>query len=130
MSLILDTSILIEIERRNIELINILKKYSEIYPGPPKITFISYFEFLNGLKNKNIKNKDKSILFIEKFTMLNITKRTAEILSDLKYNNETKGISLPLADLLIASQTIENKDVLITRDKDFESIENLKVIII
>ena len=68
--------------------------------------------------------------FIEKFPFLNIKKETARILSDLKYNYEKKGITLPLADLLIAAQTIENNMTLVTMDKGFERIEELKKIII
>ena len=51
-------------------------------------------------------------------------------MADLKYKYEKKGIVVPLADLIIASIAIENNAVLVTSDKDFEKIEELKKIII
>ncbi len=129
MILVFDTSILIELERKNNQIINKLKELVKIYPAPAQISFMSYFEFYDGLIEKNIKNKNKSLEFINKFEVIQTTKRTAEILSDLKQRCTKQGISLPLADLLIASQAIEKNFILITRDSDFNKIEELNKII-
>ncbi|MBI4163797.1 MAG: PIN domain-containing protein, partial [Candidatus Aenigmarchaeota archaeon] len=94
-------------------------------PERPAITFISYFEFLYGIRKKDIRNKEKAISFIEEFSIIQTTKTTAGILVWLKEKYE-----LPLADLLIASQAIENQSVLITKDNDFDKIRELNKIII
>ena len=52
MNLIFDTSIIIDIERGNKETINSIKELKDLYPAPAKITFITYFEFLYGLRGK------------------------------------------------------------------------------
>ncbi|MBI2564411.1 type II toxin-antitoxin system VapC family toxin [Candidatus Woesearchaeota archaeon] len=130
MILVLDTSILIELERKNISVIEKLRKYVELYPSPAQITFMNYFEFYHGLQNKNIKNKEKVLSFINKFNILKLTKETAKFLSDLKTKYDNQGISISLADLIIASQVIENNLILITLDKDFEKIKELKKIIL
>ncbi len=130
MSLVFDTLILVEIERKNKYIIDKLKKYIEIYPAPAQITFINYFEFYNGIQKKNIKNKEQALYFINKFNIIKLTKKSAEILSNLKDKYSNKGLNLPLADLLIASQVIENDLILITLDKDFERIDELNKIII
>lgn len=130
MNLIFDTSILIELERRNRVIIDKIRVYVETYPSPANITFINYFEFYHGLKNKDIKNKEKAMSFINKFHILKITKKTAEILSELKKEYDDKGEMLPLADLLIASQVIENDCILVTLDKDFKRIEELNKLIL
>ncbi|HLC86602.1 MAG TPA: type II toxin-antitoxin system VapC family toxin [Candidatus Nanoarchaeia archaeon] len=130
MSLIFDNSVLIELERRNTIIIDKIKTYVEIYPSPAGITFINYFEFYHCLKNKEIKNKEKAMSFINKFNVLKVTKKTAEILSELKKECKNKGEMLPLADLLIASQVIENNCVLVTLDKDFKRIEKLNKLIL
>ncbi|MBS3174804.1 type II toxin-antitoxin system VapC family toxin [Candidatus Woesearchaeota archaeon] len=130
MNLIFDTSTLIELERKNKKVIDKIKEYIEIYPSPAKITFINYFEFYYGLMNKNIKNKDKALSFVHKFNMLKVSKRTAEILAELKQKYDKNGEMLPLADLLIASQTIENGGILVTLDTDFRRIEELNKLIL
>lgn len=121
MNLILDTSILIEIERKNSEIISKLNELRKIYPAPAKISFISYFEFLYGLRDKLVKNKEKAKSFIELFSVINTQKETASFLVDLKRKYE-----LPLSDLLIAAQVIECKGILVTKDNDFEMIKELE----
>lgn len=124
MSLILDTSIIIEIERGNKEIIGKLEELRKIYPAPPKISFMSYFEFLYGLRKKSIKNKIKLQAFVEIFETIPVTKTTAEILVSLKEKYE-----LSLTDLFIASQVKEINGVLISKDGDFERIAEIKKII-
>ena len=125
MSLIFDTSILIDIDRGDKKTIAKIEELRKMYPAPATIGFISYFEFLLGLKNKSIKNKEKSKEFIEKFNVLQTTKNTADKLVELKQKYE-----LPLADLLIASQVLENNGILITKDNDFKAINEIEKIII
>ena len=48
----------------------------------------------------------------------------------MKYKYDKKGETLPLADFLIASQVIENNMLLVTADKDFDKIEELRKIVI
>ncbi len=125
MNLILDTSIVIEIEKRNIEVIKKLKELRKLYPSPPKISFISYFEFLYGIRNKSIKNKEKSLIFLNNLEVLHTTNRTADILVLLKEKYE-----LSLADLFIASQVLEDKGILVTKDKDFSSISEIRKVLL
>lgn len=130
MNLVFDTSILIDLERRNKLIIDKIRRYVDIYPSPAHITFMTYFEFYHGLKNKNIKNKERAISFLNKFNVLKTTKKTAEILSDIKYECDMGGNALPLADLLIASQVIEHGFILVTLDTDFEKIRKLNKIVL
>jgi len=130
MVLVLDTSILISLEKRRKDIIKKIKEISSVHQEPAVITFISYFEFLFGIKDKNLKNEEKAIAFLNKFGVLKINRETARISADLKYKYNKKGFELSLSDLLIASQAIENNMTLVTTDKDFEQIEELKKIII
>lgn len=125
MELIFDTSVLIEIQKGNDLIINKIKLLRETYPSQPRMSFIVYFEFLHGLRDKNKETRENLIEFIDSFDFLQITKKTAHLLSELKSKYE-----LPLADLLIASQTIENNCTLITLDKDFNIIKEIKCILL
>ena len=130
MTIAFDTSALIELERNQPELLKKLRELSETHNEIPCLPFISYFEFIYGLKIKSEQNRLKSLSFINSFQLLSLGRRTAEILSDLKHKYEDIGKSFILADLLIASQAIEHNLTLITKDKQFEGIEELKKIII
>lgn len=130
MSLAFDTSILIELERKNPEIIEKIDRLSRVYPTPPQLPFISYYEFIRGLKTKKPKDYEKKFAFANRFNVLKTSKRTAEILADLRIKYEKIGFSLPLADLLIVAQSVENNLVLISRDKDFEKIEEVQKIIL
>lgn len=130
MTLAFDTSILIELERKNPIVIKKIREISLTYPLPPFVPFVSYYEFIRGLKIRNPKDYDKKLAFLNKFNTLKTSRKTAEILADLRIKYDSIGITLPLADFLIASQTIENDLILVTMDKDFEKIESLKKIII
>lgn len=130
MSLVFDTSILIAIERGDREIIKKLEVLYKSYPSSPQLTFISFFEYLTGLKIRKSKSLQDNLIFLKKFNVLQTTNSSAEILSDLKIKYDKKGITLSLADLLSASIVIDNNLILVTKDKDFEKIEELKKIIL
>ena len=130
MSLVFDTSVLIAIERGDKETINRLEYLHRVYPSSPQLTFISFFEYLTGLKIRKSKSFQNNLIFLKKFNVLHTTNSSADILSDLKIKYDKKGISLSLADLLSASIVIENGLILVTKDKDFENITELKKIIL
>jgi len=130
MSLVFDTSVLIAIERGDKEIIDELKNLYNSYPSSPQLTFISFFEYLTGLKIRKNKHFQTNFIFLRKFNVLHTTDSSAEILSDLKIKYDKKGMALSLADLLSASIVIDNNLILVTKDKDFERIEELKKIIL
>jgi len=130
MTLVLDTSVLIDLQRKRQETVHKLHELANIYHHPAHITFVSYFEFVFGLQENNPKNKSEALTFIENFPVLQTTKTTAQLLANLKYKYAQKGISLSLADLLLASLVIENNMTLVTRDQDFKVIEELTAVYI
>ncbi len=130
MSTVFDTSVLINLENKDSGAIAKITDLKEIYPAPSCITFMNYFEFLYGIRFRSVKNREKALVFLEKFQCIYPTKKTAEILSDLKEKYEKKGNSFALADLMIAAQSVENRLILVTSDGKFREIEELKSIII
>ena len=76
MILVLDTSIIIDLERKNKITLDKIYKIIKLHSDPAKITFITYYEFLNGIERKNIKNKEAAMEFINNFEILQITKKT------------------------------------------------------
>ena len=130
MTLLLDTSILIGIQREDKEVIQKLEELGKIHYQPALISFINYFEFYSGLIDKNIKNKRIMIDFVNKFNCLKASNITAQILAELKKKYEGKGVSIGLADLIIASHVKESNTTLLTKDRVFERIDEINKIIL
>jgi len=123
--LCLDTSVLIDIQCDRKVTLDRLKQLVAKHPAPGCIAFITYFEYYYGLMK--IKKKEKAYGLLDSFIFLRPTKKTAEILAQLKKESEDKGLGLPLADLLIASQVRENNLTLVTKDKDFLKVKRIDV---
>ncbi len=130
MTLVFDTSILIDIEKGVEKTIGKIEELSKTHKTPAEIAFISYYEFLRGLKIGKPKKYKNLLRFINNFNVIKINNTTADILSDLKIKYDKLGITLNLADLLIASQVIENRFILVTKDNHFSKIEELNKIIL
>lgn len=126
MALVLDTSALISLEKEESVIIEKIKELSKEHEPPVFVTFISIFEFLIGLKLSSLNQKTAARNFLNQFSILNTTNETAEIMERLKSEYDRKGHLMSLADLIISSLVIENKMVLLTKDKDFAEIEQLK----
>lgn len=128
--LVLDTNILIELVSHNPSIIKELQKILEKYPSMPYITSPSYSEFLYGYIKKDSKNQEKAKEFLEQFTLLHTTKASSRILAELKHELESKGKTIPIFDMLIASIVLDKKASFITLDEHFRNIPELKVMIL
>ena len=129
MILTFDSSVLIDLENGRRETLERVKDLIKMHPDPSPILFIPYFEFYFGIQDRSPKNIEKAYSFLQKFRIVQPTKTTAELLSALRRKYDAKGVALTLADLLIASQVHEHNLLLVTRDKDFSKIEEIKKVI-
>ena len=130
MTLLVDTSILIAIQRDDERVIKKIEELKKAHFQPASISFINYFEFYYGLAGKNIKNRQIMIDFINKFNCLKSSSITAQILAELRNKYEKKGIVIGLADLIVASNAKEHNMTVVTQDKIFEKIEDINKIIL
>ena len=128
MTLLLDTSILIDLERLYLSTTAALNKLTKEHPGTPMITFINQYEFIMGTLNRAPHNRSKAIEFISRFPILNTTRLTGAILAQTKESCTPNPPAL--ADLIIATIAIENDLTLVTRDKDFSNVKELKAVIL
>ncbi len=87
-----------------------------------------YFGFKWGInENKNLEILNK-FLGDSKVKILKINSQTAKIYSNIKHSLKKKGTPIPENDIWIAACAIETNSTLITFDKHFLFIENLKLI--
>jgi len=90
---------------------------------------MNVFEYLVGIQLWT-KRKSEAMKFLENFNIINTTEKTAETMTSLKLKYDKAGLQFSLPDLIIASLAIENNMVLVTSDKDFQNIKELKLEII
>jgi len=126
MTLLIDTSVLIDLENNVPHIKQRLQELSKSHPNPACISSITYVEFLTGIENHPEEKKAEAIAFIWRFPVLQTTNETAMWLSHLKckYRKEKS-----LSNLFIASHALEHRLTLVTTDKDFENIAEIKKIV-
>ena len=124
--LVLDTNILIDIEKNNVPVKEHLKRY--VHLGAPAISTLTYAEFLYGYLSKQKDGVEQAIRILDLYRTLHTTKKSSRLIAELQYDLEKRGTPLPLADIITAAIVLENNATLITRDKDFNRIEKIKVI--
>ena len=129
MDYILDTSILIEIENDNKEIISKIAKQTD-KSSNLFITYFGFCEYFYGHTKKNKKNKEKILERLEKYSLINTSKDSAIIFCETKNELIEKGNEIPVFDLLSASIAIDKEMTLITLDSHFKRLPRLKTIII
>ncbi len=129
MDIILDTNILIELERKNRKIEKELDLIAKEYGDKIGITSPTVSEFVYGfLKSK----KDRTVLtnVIEKYFLFNTSKSSSLILPEIKYLLESDGKTMSLFDLWIASIVIAEGSLLVTADNAFSNIPKLNCVVL
>src|SRR3989344_897568 len=130
MTLAFDTSVIIDIQKKNEKTIKKIEELSLRHQEPTPMLFMVYTEFKRGLYKRSKKLQEEIEIWFEELPFLAPTKRTAEIIVGLREKYDKKGEPIPLADLIIASQIKEKELILVTKDKIFNKIEEIQKIII
>ncbi len=129
MDYILDTDVLIDIEKENKEVLAALERK---VPAEDHfcITAPNLSEFAYGLLSRSSKSVKEGVERIDKYRLLNTTRGSALLCAQLKLALEKKGTVIPAFDVLIASITMDNGGTLITRDRHFSRISGLNVVLL
>ena len=127
MNLIFDTNIVIELTRGNQAVIDILK--NQDMKIKPYITIINYSELLYGVLGTK-KEIDFKKFLENNFSLLTITRKSAENFAKIKHELKDKGKIIPDLDIYIAAIALDIKAKVLTGDKHFTYIKglNLKII--
>ena len=129
LDIIIETSVLIDIEKNNNVVVSKLKKL-DLMENDIYITSPTYSEFYLGLftlSNGRLKQEKERL---DKYKLLNTTKNSSKILAEIKHHLSKEGIMIPIFDLLIASIAMDAGMPLISLDKHFKNVPNLNVIVL
>lgn len=127
--MVLDSDILIYFLKGNKDVVNEVLKHalSDLY-----ITRINCTELLYGACNstKIEENLTKINAFLAQFTVLEFDEKSSKIFAQLKAKLKKEGNIIADMDLMIASITIANQEILATNNhKHFERIKELKRVV-
>lgn len=95
-----------------------------------EIPVIVIGELFYGAENSSNKEKhfEQIRKFSEEFTIINSTDETAKMYALIKSELKKQGKPIPENDIWIAAIAVENNKSLVTNDRHFSSISNLKTI--
>lgn len=122
---IFDTNILIDYLRGSEEARRIIQEHAD--DKGPAITVISAYELVKGL-SKTQEDTLNNLFKIIKIYDLNFNSmiQAGELYQKLKKSGEL----LSDADVLMVGISIENNEILVTKDNDFEGLKNDKIIVV
>ncbi len=120
---LLDTNVIIDFFRGNALTKKRILKFQSL-----NISSIVYGELIYGIENASHKDRHKKQLdnFIKSCLIIPVTKETSKIYGKLKTELKKQGRLIPENDIWIAAQTIEQDAILLSNDKHFEMIKDLK----
>jgi Predicted nucleic acid-binding protein, contains PIN domain len=127
MTLILDTTILVELESGNSSVIEHLKRSRLKHPDDLAITFATFSEFYYGALNRSKNKQNETLEWLRTFKLLNTTENSARLFAEIKRSLESNGAMIPLFDILIASIVIDNGATLATTDPHFKNVKGLSI---
>src|SRR3972149_2221644 len=108
--LILDSDIVIELERRNKDVLTALHKLRQEHPENLAITSAVYAEVYYGALAVPAKAAKVTEL-LQAFDILNFDAKSAQKFSETKLFLEKSGNMVPIFDLLTAAIALENKSI-------------------
>lgn len=108
---------------------NVVKKLKEIEPNQICLSTVVVAELLYGVRKRNNKKLETFInLFLDSVEILDWDYETAECYGSLRARMESKGQIMGSFDQMIAAHALRQKDcILVTNDKAFSMVENLKL---
>ncbi|MBQ3824932.1 MAG: PIN domain-containing protein [Spirochaetaceae bacterium] len=122
---IFDTNVIIRIIKGDIAVANEARKIKQVH-----IPVIVLGELLFGAEKSQLKaeNRDKYLQFCLSYPLLDVTKQVALEYGKIKCALQSHGNIMPENDMWIAATALANDMAVITQDKHFEHIPNLRVI--
>ena len=121
---ILDTNIIIDFFRNKQNVVDKILVLNNIYVPITAVGELYYGAYLSKKTETHI---DKINIFLKKVNILQIDEDTAKVYGEIKFKLKLRGKPIPENDIWIASITIQHNLELLSNDKHFKYIEDLKV---
>jgi len=130
MTLVLDTSVLVALEKGDSAVDSAITQLSKFHSGRPCISSFVFSEFFIGGFGQSIPSQVKMITALKKYIFLNTTLSSSILLANIERTLAKHGRMIPLFDIVTASIAMDNDMTLVTLDNHFKNIPGLDVICI
>lgn len=127
--LLLDTSVLIDVERGHKPTIERLGALRQEHPGKVAIAFATLAEFVHGALGRG-KRIERVLEELESYEVLEADAAVAIRWALLNHEMRRAGFVLTQFDLLIAAIAYESGALLVTRDKAFANIPGVDLLVL
>ena len=123
MNFLFDTNIIIAFLKNDINIVNKIKNFLII-----NLSVITVGELLYGAKNSSNPKKNLKIYyeFLELCNLINISPKTSELYSDIRFKLKRAGKPIPENDIWIAASAKECNFTIVTRDKHLLNVDFIK----
>ncbi len=119
---IIDTSILIEISRKNKTALDLIESYKG--KGQIATTVVTKYEMLRGA---NEKDQPFITELLDKFLIYEFNENAVSEAVHTYKKLRTQGEMINELDIIIAAIAMANNETLLTKDKDFKKLKNDKI---
>ncbi|MHB8395774.1 MAG: type II toxin-antitoxin system VapC family toxin [Thermoplasmataceae archaeon] len=118
MAPVIDTNILIDLVKGNPSVKKILREHSN---ESASITVINRYEFLRGIYTSVSRTDRREVLleFLDQFKVYGLTSKTAGLCAEIYSKLRENGSLLNELNIIILGICAENRESIITSDKDF-----------
>ncbi len=124
--LVLDTSVMVEIERGNAAVAAKLEHFRAAHTGNLAVSAAVYAEVLCGFLA--VGRPEAGERFLEQFILLEFDKESARCCASVKRKMDANGKPIPVFDLITASCALSRGATVVTTDRHFEAVPELKTV--
>ncbi|MBI4181965.1 MAG: type II toxin-antitoxin system VapC family toxin [Candidatus Aenigmarchaeota archaeon] len=124
--IVLDTDVLIELERENEQAWEGLNRLRQAQVEPAVITAPVFAESLFGFIVKGRRQEGED--FLSAFPVIPFEQESAARFAELRHALEKRGTPIPLFDVLTASSVLAAGGTLLSRDRHFAQVPGLRLI--
>jgi predicted nucleic acid-binding protein len=130
MKLVLDTNMYCDYAEGLQEVVDIVAVYGETLLIPSPVLGELYYGFMKGSRREYNERKLRELIKRLNIEVIEISAEVARRYATIYLSLERKGTRIPINDVWIAACCMEAGGTLLTRDRHFETVEQIETIIV
>jgi tRNA(fMet)-specific endonuclease VapC len=130
MKLVLDTNMYCDYAEGLQEVVDIVAVYGETLLIPSPVLGELYYGFMKGSRREYNERKLRELIKRLNIEVIEISAEVARRYATIYLSLERKGTRIPINDVWIAACCMEAGGTLLSRDRHFETVEQIETIIV
>ena len=130
MKLVLDTNIYCDYAEGLVDAVDAIATHGQTIFIPSVVLGELFFGFMKGSRQQFNEKKLRQVVNRLKIEIIDVTADVARKYALIYLSFQKKGIKIPINDVWIAACCMEIGGVLLTRDKHFESVDQIEAMVL